>query len=157
VLQVIPAQGYEDGPSLDFLRLGGIVPRKARLFMYRILGQRPPIPNERPETAVDYADHTVATFDSADIYTAPCLPGAARGLDAHERGQQLEAARGGYQYLHGYVETGAPAPRGKTWSSRSMTRGPRGPTRAPCRCPPSCVSFCPKSNTACTSRGVSTR
>jgi arachidonate 5-lipoxygenase len=122
VLQVIPAQGYEDGPSLDFLRLGGIVPRKARLFMYRILGQRPPIPNERPETAVDYADHTVATFDSADIYTAPCLPGAARGLDAHERGQQLEAARGGYQYLHGYVETGAPAPRGKTWNPPAWYR-----------------------------------
>lgn len=115
VLQIIPARGYEDGPSLDYLRLGGIVPRKVRLFMYRLLGQLPPIPNERPETAVDYADHTVATLDSADIYSGPSLPSASTGLDAEERQQQLEASKGNYQYIHGYIRSEAPALR-KAWT-----------------------------------------
>lgn len=115
-LQVIPALGYEDGPSLDYLRLGGIVPRKARLFMYRLLGQRPPIPDSRPETATDYADHTTATLDSAEIYSGLSLPQSATGLDALERQQQLEAARGDYQYLHGYVLSGAPRLLRQGWA-----------------------------------------
>jgi hypothetical protein len=105
VLSVIPALHFRDGPSIDYLRLAGWWPRRARLAMYRLLGQRAPIPDERTETAADFADETVSTVVSDDVYVRPSLPQHDTEAGRCERERQLEVARGLYQYLHGYIET----------------------------------------------------
>ncbi|MEO1491191.1 MAG: lipoxygenase family protein [Pseudomonadota bacterium] len=106
-LSVVPATGFEDGASIDYLRLGGWWPRRARLAVYKFFGQKPPIPDARDKTAADFADETTSTLVSQDVYMRPCLP----QHDTEERGimraRDLERARGLYQYLHGYIETEA--------------------------------------------------
>ncbi|CRI65910.1 putative Arachidonate 15-lipoxygenase [Thiocapsa sp. KS1] len=105
VLRTIPARHFRDGPSIDYLRLAGWWPRRARLLMYRLRGQPPRIPDERNETTDAYADETVSTVASDDVYRRPCLPQRDTPERRGERREQLEQARGTYQYLHGYIET----------------------------------------------------
>ena len=114
VLRVIPAEGIEDGPSIDYLRLGGSWPRKARLWMYRIFGQKKPIPDQRDRTAAENADRTTSTTDSDDIYMRPALPQKDTERRQLERARHLETARGQYQYYHGYIQTEA-TPSGALW------------------------------------------
>ena len=105
VLRTIPARHFRDGPSIDYLRLAGWWPRRARLLMYRLRGQPPRIPDERSDTTEAYADETVSTVESDDVYRRPCLPQRDTPERREERREQLEKARGIYQYLHGYIET----------------------------------------------------
>lgn len=118
VLSEIPAQGIEDGPSIDYLRQGGWWPRRARLLMYRIFGQKQPIPDQRTMTAADNADHTTSTLDSDDVYMRPCLPQKDTERRLLVRARQLEVARGTYQYYHGYIETEA-TPSGAAWTKQA--------------------------------------
>ncbi|EGV20546.1 lipoxygenase family protein [Thiocapsa marina] len=104
VLQTIPARCFRDGPSIDYLRLAGWWPRRARLLMYRLRGQPPRIPDERSEPADAYADETVSSVVSDDVYRRPCLPQHDTPERREERREQLEKARGVYQYLHGYIQ-----------------------------------------------------
>jgi len=113
-LRVIRAQGYRDGPSIDYLRHGGWWPRRARLLMYRIFGQKKPIPDGRTRTAEDNADRTTSILDSDDVYMRPCLPQDDTERRQRERRRQLEVARGLYQYYHGFIETEATA-TGPRW------------------------------------------
>lgn len=106
-LRAIPAMGFEDGPSIDYLRKGGWWPRRARLLMYRLVGQKPPIPDERDRTASDNADRTTSTLDTDDVYMRPALPQKDTKRRQTERARQLEEARGLYQYYHGYIRTEA--------------------------------------------------
>ena len=114
-LRVIPAEGFEDGPSIDYLRHGGWWPRRARLLMYRLFGQKPRIPDERDRTAEDNSDRTVSTIDSDDIYMRPALPQHDSVRRQKERARQIEEARGLYQYYHGYILTEATR-TGALWS-----------------------------------------
>lgn len=106
-LRTIPARGYTDPASLDYLRLGGMWPRKARLFAYRLFGQNRPIPDERGDTAEAMADHTTATVTSDDVYMRPSLPQADDAGRQMSRLQAIEAQRGTYQFLHGFFRTEA--------------------------------------------------
>ena len=106
-LRVVPAKGFVDGASIDYLRLGGWWPRRARLLMYRLKGQKPPIPDTRERTAVDNSDRTTSTLDTDDIYMRPALPQKDTPRRRLERARQLEEARGLYQYYHGYIRTEA--------------------------------------------------
>ena len=106
-LSTIPPLGYTDGPSIDYLRLGGIWPRKARLFAYGLMGQNRPIPDERPETAADYADRTTSTLVSDDIYMRATLPQTDTPKRQADRAAALEIARGKYQFAHGFYENDA--------------------------------------------------
>lgn len=106
-LSIIPAEGFKDGPSIDYLRHGGWWPRRARLWVYRLFGQKKPIPNQREETAEDYADKTTSVLDSDDVYMRPSLPQYDTVGRLIERSRCLEKARGEYQYCHGYIRTEA--------------------------------------------------
>jgi len=116
-LRVIPPTGFEDGPSIDYLRLGGWWPRRARLFAYRLFGQKKPIPEERIRTAADNADRTTSTIDTDDVYMRPCLPQKDTERRRLERARQLEVKRGMYQYYHGFIESEA-TPTGKRWKPK---------------------------------------
>jgi hypothetical protein len=105
VLQTIPARNFRDGPSIDYLRLAGWWLRRARLLMYRLPGQPPRIPDERSETTEAYADETVSTVESDDVYRRPYLPQRDTPERSEERREQLDKARGIYRYRHGYIET----------------------------------------------------
>ena len=113
-LRVVPATGYRDGPSIDYLRMGGWWPRRARLLMYRLFGQKDPIRPDRERTAADNADRTISTLDSDDVWMRPALPQKDTARRQAERARKLEAARGAYQYYHGYINTEA-TPTGTTW------------------------------------------
>ncbi|WP_309665614.1 lipoxygenase family protein [Tabrizicola sp.] len=110
-LKTIPPRGYTDGPSIDYLRLGGMWPRKARLWAYSIFGQNKPIPDERTDTADEYADHTTAAITSDDVYMRPSLPQSDPLARQMVRAQLLEAQRGMYQFIHGFFRTEARADR----------------------------------------------
>jgi hypothetical protein len=110
-LRPIAPRGYTDPPSLDYLRLGGMWPRKARLFAYRLFGQNKPIPDDRVETAETNADHTTATITSDDVYMRPSLPQSDDPRRQMARAQGLEVQRGQSQFLHGYVRTEARSTR----------------------------------------------
>jgi hypothetical protein len=106
-LRTIRPFGYTDPASLDYLRLGGMWPRKARLFVYRLFGQNKPIPDDRSDTAETMADHTTATVTSDDVYMRPSLPQADDAGRQMSRAQSLEERRGTYQFLHGFFRTEA--------------------------------------------------
>jgi Lipoxygenase len=113
-LRVIPALGYEDGPSIDYARLGGMVPRRARLLAYRLLGQPPPIPDTRTDTALTFADETTSTTESDDVFMAARLPQQDTAVRQITRARHLEVARGSYQFMHGFIETEA-TQTGQPW------------------------------------------
>ncbi|WP_373510764.1 hypothetical protein [Thiocapsa sp.] len=91
----------------DKTREGDGIPGEADLQApwYRLRGQPPSIPDERNDTTDTYADETVSTVESDDVYMRPCLPRRDTPERREERRQQLEQARGVYQSLHGYIET----------------------------------------------------
>ncbi|MEQ1909710.1 MAG: lipoxygenase family protein [Vicinamibacterales bacterium] len=106
-LRVIPPLGYEDGPSMDYARVGGMVPRRARLLAYRLFGQPASIPDARTDTALDFADETTSLLESDDVFMAACLPQKDTATRKVSRARHLEAARGSYQFMHGFIETEA--------------------------------------------------
>ncbi len=115
VLRIVRAEGFEDGPSIDYLRHGGWWPRRARLLMYRLRGQKEPIPDQRDRTAAQNADRTISTVDSDDIYMRPALPQKDNPRRSLERARQIEEGRGLYQYYHGFIRTEA-TPTGPRWT-----------------------------------------
>ena len=114
-LGVIPALGYEDGPSIDYARLGGMLPRRARLFAYKLFGQLPPIPDQRADTAQQYADQTTSWVQSDDIFMEARLPQKDSAVRRFTRARHLEVARGNYQFEHGFIETEA-TQTGEAWT-----------------------------------------
>ncbi len=115
VLRTIAPKNVIDGPSIDYLRLGGWWPRRARLLMYRLFGQRKKIPDTRSATAATYADQTVSGTVSDNVYMRPCLPQKDTEQRGYMRARHLEVARGLYQYLHGYIFTEATR-TGESWT-----------------------------------------
>lgn len=106
-LRVIPALGITDGPSIDYLRLGGIWPRRARLLMYRLFGQSKPIPEQRHRTAVQNKDRTTTVVISDDIYMRPSLPQNDDPKRQFLRKRQINRSLGLHQYIHGFIRTSA--------------------------------------------------
>ena len=104
-LETIAPRGYTYPPSMDYLRRGGMWPRRARLLVYRLFGQRPPIPDTRPETAETYADRATSSITSDDVYMRASLPQHDSAERRHVRAEMVEVQRGLYQYNHGFIRT----------------------------------------------------
>ena len=108
-LETIPAQGYQDGPSIDRLRLGGYWPRRARLAMLRLRGPKAPVADPRLPPAGANAGRTTSIKTSDDVCTRPCV-GAGLDMPAYyTRRRETDIARGLYQYAHGFIRWGASA------------------------------------------------
>lgn len=114
-LRVIPARGYTDVSSMDYLRLSGMWARRARLFSYRLFGQNKPIPDARDDTAETFADQTISTIASDDFYMSASLPQADDPRRRFNRAQELEEQRGAFQFLQGWFRTEAPT-SGQPWT-----------------------------------------
>jgi hypothetical protein len=85
-----------DPPSLEYLRVGGVLARRARLIGTKLFGPPPPVPHLRP--ADSYADEQASTVTADDIWMDARLPQDETRSRARDRTAQLERARGLYQF-----------------------------------------------------------
>ena len=106
-LEVIPARGFQDGPSMDRLRLGGYWPRRARLAMLRLRGPKPPSGNPRAVRPDRSADRTTSLVRSCDVAERPQIADGILDADYYTRERRLDVQRGLYQYAHGFIRWGS--------------------------------------------------
>ncbi len=95
-LQFMKPSSVSDPASLDYLRRGGVWARKARLLSMRLFGPDEPIADEREPQNRDDESQSVIRAD--DVYMVASLPQSDNRERIRERRQQLEIARGQYQF-----------------------------------------------------------
>ncbi len=85
-----------DPPSLEYLRVGGVIARRARLIGTKLFGPPQPVPHLRP--VVSYPDEQASLATADDIWMDARLPQDETKSRARDRTAQLERARGLYQF-----------------------------------------------------------
>jgi arachidonate 15-lipoxygenase len=93
-----------DPPSLEYLRVGGAVARRARLIGTKLFGPPQPVPHLRP--VVSYPDEQASRVTADDVWMDARLPQNETKTRTRERTTQLERARGLYQFTS---DGGSPA------------------------------------------------
>ena len=85
-----------DPPSLEYLRVGGVIARRARLHRHEAVWSAAACPDLRP--VVSYPDEQASPVTADDVWMDARLPQDEAKSRARDRTAQLERARGLYQF-----------------------------------------------------------
>jgi hypothetical protein len=95
-IRLIEPLSIYDPPSLEYLRVGGAFARRARLLGTRLFGAPQPVPDVRPPAS--YPDEAASSVTADDVWMDARLPQKETDARHRTRAQQLERARGLYQF-----------------------------------------------------------
>lgn len=95
-IDLIEPLSIYDPPSLEYLRVGGAFARRARLLGTRLFGEPQPVPDVRPPAS--YPDEAASSVTADDVWMDARLPQKETEARHRTRAQQLERARGLYQF-----------------------------------------------------------
>ena len=93
---LIEPLSIHDPPSLEYLRVGSSFAHRARMLGMKLLGAPEPVPEVRP--VVTYPDEATCHVTADDICMDARLPQNETKSRRRTRAQQLEQARGRYQF-----------------------------------------------------------
>jgi hypothetical protein len=93
---LIEPMSIYDPPSLEYLRVGGFLARRARVIGTKLFGPPQPVPHLRP--IVSYPDEQASRVTADDVWMDARLPQDETRSRARARTAQLERARGLYQF-----------------------------------------------------------
>jgi hypothetical protein len=97
-IRLIEPLSIYDPPSLEYLRASGLFARRARLLGTKWFGQPQPVPDVRPPAS--YPDEAMSNVTANDVWMDARLPQNETHERQRTRAQQLERARGLYQFAH---------------------------------------------------------
>jgi len=103
-IRLIEPISIHDPPSLEYLRVGSYFAHRARFLGMKLIGMPQPVPDVRP--VVSYPDEAKCHVTADDVFMDVRLPQNETKSRLRTRAQQLEQARGRYQFV---CDAGQPA------------------------------------------------